>query len=371
MGFADRILKAGAAALTLEAAVMPAITPATAATPVSGDNVKESKIPQGFQTSEEALNNFLAQNGMSLADNATLSKTSLPATAQGGPVTPELNSPASTAVSIATGGCRRAHVADLNGDGKVSPTFKDSRAQFNDFLAANNLTMAGETASPDATRATKANMAQATSGLNAVSFDAASVYEASPAANKAVASGKIRPGNGRPDVVVANSSLGTITTFLNDDQGNYLPPVAYNPGGSIESIAIGDLNEDGKGDLVMNNFFPGVHTRIALGNGNGTYSPPTDIGNAGVVAPQSVAIGDVNGDGDLDVVAGFGDGTGPGLSCYVEVSLGNGTGGFSSGVDFPTGPNPNQILLTDVDMDGSCSHDVMASCKPLALAGGR
>ena len=64
------------------------------------------------------------------------------------------------------------------------------------------------------------------------------------------------------------------------------------------SVAVGDLNGDGKPDLVTANW-PGS-VSVLLGNGNGTFRAHIDYA---VNEPNWVAVADFNGDGRLDVVA--------------------------------------------------------------------
>ena len=59
-----------------------------------------------------------------------------------------------------------------------------------------------------------------------------------------------------------------------------------------------DFNGDGKLDLAMANQNDGT-VSILLGNGDGTFQPPANVG--GFITPTWIAVGDFNGDGKLDL----------------------------------------------------------------------
>ena len=96
----------------------------------------------------------------------------------------------------------------------------------------------------------------------------------------------------------------------------------YPAGTNPTSVAAGDFNGDGKLDLVVANGGSG-NVSILLGNGDGTFQTHLDYGVAS--APRSVAVGDFNGDGKLDLaVANSGSGN-------ISILLGNGDGTFQIG----------------------------------------
>src|SRR5437868_1156551 len=68
-----------------------------------------------------------------------------------------------------------------------------------------------------------------------------------------------------------------------------------------ESVATGDFNGDGKIDLAITNSFnsTGNTVTVLLGNGDGTFQPRVDYATG--TFPQAVAVGDVNGDGKQDL----------------------------------------------------------------------
>jgi Bacterial Ig-like domain (group 3)/FG-GAP-like repeat len=135
-------------------------------------------------------------------------------------------------------------------------------------------------------------------------------------------------------------------------------------------LAVGDLNNDGKDDLVI-----GLETQIAvlLGNGNGSFqapvlyalgdsveSPPT-VGNVGQTAAV-IGLADLEGTGNLDIVIGNqGDSNEGGtLGAQVSVLSGNGSGTFpgyatyalpSGGVQSSLG-NVTSLLIGDVNYNG-------------------
>ena len=109
------------------------------------------------------------------------------------------------------------------------------------------------------------------------------------------------------------------------------------------SIALGDVNGDGKLDVIAGNY--GQATKVYLGDGSGEFSSGTAIIGTESDQTRSIALGDVNEDGKLDIIAGR-DGT-------SKVFLGDGLGGFTAGTSIGVETqNTFSIAVGDVNKDG-------------------
>ncbi|MGD1079767.1 MAG: VCBS repeat-containing protein [Candidatus Sulfotelmatobacter sp.] len=118
--------------------------------------------------------------------------------------------------------------------------------------------------------------------------------------------------DGRPDVAVANlgSPDGTVAASLSvllqnpASPGNFLPATSYATGIRSWTIAAADLNGDSKADLVVGNMgsFTGASVSVFLQNPDaaGTFQTATNYNDSGVVS--WVAAGDMDGDGRQDLV---------------------------------------------------------------------
>ena len=118
--------------------------------------------------------------------------------------------------------------------------------------------------------------------------------------------------SGRIDIVTADND-GTVSVILNQGHGKFAKPVVYKVSThQVSDVAIADLNRDGKPDIVavVADGTGATTFAVLLGNGNGTFRSP--IVSAGKVPlagnanfANSVAIGDFDGNGQLDAAVGF------------------------------------------------------------------
>lgn len=163
--------------------------------------------------------------------------------------------------------------------------------------------------------------------------------------------------DGNLDAATADMYGGTVTVLLGNGAGSFTTrttgplPLLYVPSGTplITGIATGDMNGDGNADIVVSTF-EGEYVAVLLGNGDGTFQSPKtfNIKPGGQAFPGAVAIGDMNGDGKLDVVVTRE------LQSSVQILLGNGDGTLTAGPTFSSGGVwPTAVKLGDLNGDGN------------------
>jgi hypothetical protein len=139
-------------------------------------------------------------------------------------------------------------------------------------------------------------------------------------------------GDGRPDLVAANSYSNSVSVLLGNGNGTFNAAKNFAVGLGPDSVAVADVNGDGRPDLITANKV-GYSVSVLLGNGNGTFHKATNFG-AGT-RPYAVAVADLNGDGLPDlVVANEGNLSNPGI---VSVLLGSRNAATPSQVSDPAG----------------------------------
>jgi hypothetical protein len=149
--------------------------------------------------------------------------------------------------------------------------------------------------------------------------------------------------DGDLDAAVGNGNNDGISVLLGNGNGTFDPAVGYAPATGPVCVLSGDLNQDGDLDLVASD--DGQTFIVLLGNGNGTFDAPVTYFTGGNGDGMQLALGDLNGDGNLDTV------TAHRISAEVGVSLGNGDGTFDPTTRFPA-VDPATIAVADINGDG-------------------
>jgi len=154
-------------------------------------------------------------------------------------------------------------------------------------------------------------------------------------------------GDGLLDALTANSSGNSASVLLGNGEGTFRAPTVYalSSGASPVRVVVADVNGDGRLDLLTANS-GGSSASVLLGNGNGTFQ--TAINYPAGSGTQALAVTDVNGDGRLDLL------TANRGSNSVSVLLGNGNGTFQAAANYTTGSNsfPYDVKAADVNGDG-------------------
>ncbi|MDJ0674655.1 MAG: FG-GAP-like repeat-containing protein [Calothrix sp. MO_167.B42] len=143
-------------------------------------------------------------------------------------------------------------------------------------------------------------------------------------------------GDGSLDLAFANTGNNTISILLNDGNGVFTGITNYQVRSSPRVVILSDVNSDNRLDLVT----PGL---ILLGNGDGTFGTTTTYS---VSHLDDLALADVNGDGNVDLLSSGGN--------RVSVLLGDGFGNFASDerLVFEVGNGAESIAVDDFDDDG-------------------
>jgi hypothetical protein len=115
------------------------------------------------------------------------------------------------------------------------------------------------------------------------------------------------------------------------------------------SVAAGDVNGDGKADLVVPNWTSN-NLGILLGDGAGNFAAMGSTPLATVGGPRDVAIADIDRDGDADLIVGGNTNTTPG---GINVFVGSGPGGFAQLAGSPfASPTATGVATGDLNGDG-------------------
>ncbi len=156
-------------------------------------------------------------------------------------------------------------------------------------------------------------------------------------------------GDGDLDLVSANEDSSDLTAFFQETLGSVAPAFQLGgPGVTLvpRSVALGDLDGDGDLDLVSANE-QGTNLTLLFQETPGLFAPPQALGGSPITdSPVSVALGDLDGDGDLDLVSANEDGND--LTVFFQET----PGGFAPSQPLAGPATPQSVALGDLDEDG-------------------
>jgi hypothetical protein len=156
-------------------------------------------------------------------------------------------------------------------------------------------------------------------------------------------------GDGKLDIITASYNQDSSYVYLGNGNGTFQAPIGSGTGRKPISVVVGDVSGDGKLDIITANFI-GNSVSVLFGIGDGTFQAKIDYTTG--TNPTSVVLGDVNNDTKLDIITTH-VGFPPSVSLgNGSVLLGNGDGTFQAKTDYTTRSNPYSVALGDVNGDG-------------------
>ncbi len=172
---------------------------------------------------------------------------------------------------------------------------------------------------------------------------ASTLFLGLPSAPHSVAAADFN-GDGRLDLVCANSQSASFTVWTNSGGGNFVSNVTFTTGtpqmNVPQWVTTADVNGDGKPDIIGAGNNSGSYLNLWTNNGAGGFaSSPVPFVSSGI---SCVVAADVNGDGKPDLVLD---------TDQVTVLTNNGSGGFALSGAYPVGLTPYAVVATDVNGD--------------------
>jgi hypothetical protein len=166
-------------------------------------------------------------------------------------------------------------------------------------------------------------------------------------------------GDGKLDLAVAASGANSVLVFTQTATGTFNAPVTYAVGGDPQALTIADLDSNGRADLAVATTANTVS--VLLQTGAGTFASAVDYVTG--VQPVAIKAADLNGDGKLDLLtANFGAATTPGTQ-GLSVLLQGAAGTFAAPVSYTTAYRPSGLAVGDLNGDGRL--DVAVACQGL------
>jgi uncharacterized protein YjdB len=162
-------------------------------------------------------------------------------------------------------------------------------------------------------------------------------------------------GDGKSDIIVLNAGANNISVYRNISSsgsltaGSFASVLNFTVGNNPEDVTIGDMDGDGKLDVIVANFSASTVSVLRNTSTSGSISFAGQVAFTTGTGPQGVRVADMDGDGKADIVtANFSANT---VSVLRNLSV-PATINFAAKSDFGVGSNPYNVVLADMDGDG-------------------
>jgi len=168
-------------------------------------------------------------------------------------------------------------------------------------------------------------------------------------------------GDGKPDLVVVNNGANTVSVFRNTSSsgtispGSFAPKVDFTTRAGAIAVAIGDLDGDGKPDLAVANLTSATVSVLRNTSSPGSitaasFAPKVDFITG--IEPFMVKISDLDGNGKPDLVVAASNLNGISILLNTATPGSITSGSFAPKVDIETGVVPSALAVGDLDGDG-------------------
>jgi gliding motility-associated-like protein len=191
-------------------------------------------------------------------------------------------------------------------------------------------------------------------------------------------------GDGRGDLAVAVFGEAIVSVYRNTSSGpgtiSFAPKQDFStgaPGAGPFSVALSDVDKDGKVDLAVANYLSNqasVLLNTSSGLGNISFAARIDFPTGAGAGPYSIAVGDIDLDGKDDLVTSNANNNS--VSVFRNTSSGVGNISYAARVNFSTGTVPRSVSIADLDGDGKPdlavtaeSPDIVSIFRNISSAG--